>query len=411
MLEIDVALARVLELAQPLAPRRLPLEQARGLKLAENVASDCDSPPYDKSVVDGFAIQASDMQNGFDQFTVLEVVTAGQLPRLSVTPGTATRIMTGAAIPHGATAVVMVEHAIDSTTPLCQEKVRFSCGPVANGANIMRRGEAVCKGQIVVSAGKRIRPIECGILAEAGCFLPLVAPRPVAAILVTGDELTPVGQTPLPGQIRDSNGPLLRGLVEAVEASPVELAIGRDTEPSLATLIRRGLTSDVLLISGGVSAGMLDLTPKILQSLGVTQVFHKVRLKPGQPLWFGVFRHHQQQTLVFGLPGNPVSALVCFELFVRPALRSLSGESSAGHDTFAATLAQPFHQRGQRPAYYPASLVEQSGKAQVFPLPWRGSADLAAFAAANALAIFPAGERTFPAGEEIQVMRLTDSSR
>jgi molybdopterin molybdotransferase len=199
---------------------------------------------------------------------------------------------------------------------------------------------------------------------------------------------------------------MLLAAVREAGAVAVDLGIARDEEADLARLIAAGLEHDVLLLSGGVSAGVLDLVPGVLKSLGVAEVFHKVNVKPGKPLWFGRREHDSRSTLVFGLPGNPVGSLVSFELFVRPALGKLAGREDVVRQCVAAKLTAEVKQRGDRPTYFPAALRETDGAREVEPLPWQGSADLATLVRANALVVLPPGDRTFAAGESVSVHRL-----
>jgi molybdopterin molybdotransferase len=226
--------------------------------------------------------------------------------------------------------------------------------------------------------------------------------------LSTGNELVRSVEKPGPGQIRNSNGPLLVAASKAAGAAPHDLGIAIDEPAELERAMSKGLEHDVLLISGGVSAGVLDLVPSVLAKLGVEQVFHKVELKPGKPLWFGVRVAGDRRTLVFGLPGNPVSSLVCFELFVRYAIGRLCGRTDAGLQEVQAELVMAFQQRSDRPTYHPAVLTDRGGRFAVEPLRWQGSGDLRTLVAANALAYFPAGARQFAAGESVRVLRLPE---
>lgn len=409
MLSVDEALQQVLAHARPRLAAKCALGLARGLVLAEDVVSDIDSPPHDKSVVDGYAVRAADLADGSAELDVLEEVTAGAVPSQDVTHGSATRIMTGAPIPAGADAVVMIEHTRPLTPAATHERVQISCKPPAVGQNIMRRAISMVRGQTVLAAGCELRAIELGVLAEVGRTSVSVVGRPRLAILATGNELVPAGEVPQAGQIRNSNGPLLVAAVEAAGATALDLGIARDTIESLRESIANGLQSDVLIISGGVSAGVLDLVPSVLTELGVRQVFHKVNLKPGKPLWFGVLSAAAGDKLVFGLPGNPVSSLVCFELFVRPAIGRLSGRGDASLVQVAAELAMPYVHRGDRPTYQPARLESADGRNLIRPLRWQGSGDLRTLVDANALACFPAGDREYPSGELIVALRLPGS--
>lgn len=403
MIGIDEALALVLEHAAPLPPRVVPRDEALGLVLAEDVASDVDSPPHDKSIVDGYAVVAADPAIGSAPLRILEEVTAGALPAHRVVPGAATRIMTGAPLPEGADAVVMVEQTELLPAAGGLGHVRIHPQQVAGGQNVMRRGASLARGAVVLRAGALLRAIEIGLLAEVGRGQVQAIGRPRLAVLSTGDELIPADEVPGPGQIRNSNEPLLRACAARAGAEARGLGIARDQREHLRQRISEALGDDILVLSGGVSAGVLDLVPAVLQELGVRQVFHKVRLKPGKPLWFGVGdRAGQPPTLVFGLPGNPVSSLVCFELFVRPAIGRLSGREAGGLRRVTARLASAFAHRGQRPTYHPALVRGET----VEPLDWAGSSDLAGLTRANALACFPAGDQTYAAGTPIDALLL-----
>jgi molybdopterin molybdotransferase len=402
MLSVDESLKLVLGHAQTLLPVPALQADVRGRVLAEAIISDIDSPPHDKSIVDGYALIAADVTPG-KELLVLEEVTAGTVPTRVVEPGTAIRIMTGAPLPHGADAVVMVEQ-----TTLSGDRVQISRFPVRAGQNIMRKAASLARGEVVLQPGKVMRAIEIGLLAEVGRETVQVVPQPQVAVIATGNELVSAGSVPGPGQIRNSNGPLLQGLIGQAGGMGIPLGIARDDAADLKLLIALGLKRDVLLLSGGVSAGVLDLVPEVLVELGVEQVFHKVNLKPGKPLWFGVKRHADsgRQTLVFGLPGNPVSGLVCFELFVRPAIEKLSGRDPRGLARINAKLTQDHQQRGDRPTFWPAVLDREGQPRAVTPLPWKGSGDLRTLTEANCLAYFPSGDCTFRAGDNVEALQL-----
>jgi molybdopterin molybdotransferase len=405
LLSVAQALTLVLEHAKPKAPALTALRETLGLVLAEEVVSDIDSPPHDKATVDGYAVITADLVAGHADLGVLEEVAAGQLPQKEVSPGFATRVMTGAPIPRGADAMVMIERAETLPPVAGQPRVLLRETTVAAGQNIMRRGVALRHGDHVLSAGCEIRPIEIGVLAEVGRASVRVYPRSSVSVLATGDELVSCNRQPGPGQIRNINGPLLVAAALRTGATAIDLEIARDEKHELRERIERGLQSDVLLISGGVSAGVLDLAPAVLAVIGVRQVFHKVDMKPGKPLWFGVYEGERGETLVFGLPGNPVSGLVCFELFVRPALGRLAGKDQETHRTFVAELSVPFTHRGDRPTYHPGRL-DSSQPPRVEPLAWQGSGDLQTLTRANALIHFPAGEQSYAAGLEVDVSRI-----
>jgi len=402
MIDIAQALSLISEQARPLPPAPMPIGDAVGLVLAEDIVSDIDSPPFDKALMDGYAVVASDVQQGQAELRVLEEVTAGKTPAHSLVPGTATRVMTGAPLPSGADTVVVIEQAelIDGDA---HPRVRFHNARAEPGRNIMRQGKSLKRGETVLRSGRTLTAIDVGVASEVGRRAVLAHPRPRVAVLATGNELVPAGQVPDFGQIRNSNSPMLCAMSTGAGGIAVDLGIGRDDRSELAAIVERGLEEDVLVLSGGVSAGILDLVPDVLAGLGVRQVFHKVRLKPGKPLWFGVAGDNERIKLVFGLPGNPVSSLVCFQLFVRPALGMLAGNKSVALQQTEACLASPFTQRGERPLYHPGVLRPGSGQFLVEPLVWHGSADLKTFLRANALVLFPAGDHRFQAGDEVSV--------
>ncbi|MBX7164990.1 MAG: molybdopterin molybdotransferase MoeA [Pirellulales bacterium] len=407
MLSVDEALARLAQHVVPRAAVERACGAALGLVLAETIASDVDSPPHDKALVDGYAVVASDLSSGRAELRVLEEVTAGQVPTCAVCPGAATRVMTGAPMPPGADAMVMIERTQTRLAADGTSLVDIVDAKVAPGQNIMTRGRSMRAGDVVLMPGAVLRPIELGLLAEVGRTTVRVVPAPKVAILSTGDELVEPGRVPAAGQIRNSNGPLLAAAARRAGADVLELGIARDTRDDLRTRIGAGLeAADVLVLSGGVSAGVLDLVPAVLAELGVACVFHKVNLKPGKPVWFGTQAHSRGARLVFGLPGNPVSSLVCYELFVRPALARLAGGVLAGAPVESRPLAAAFTHRGERPTYHPGRYVEGTSGSAVEPLRWQGSADLRTLAAADALIHFPSGDCSYQPGQMVSVQRL-----
>jgi molybdopterin molybdotransferase len=279
-------------------------------------------------------------------------------------------------------------------------------------ANIMRRASSLARGQTVLRAGTAIRPIEVGVLAEVGRTEIAVHRPPRVAVMTSGNELVSPDRIPAPGQIRNSNNPMVVAFAQRAGAEATDLGIARDERDAIRALVERGLEYDILVLSGGVSAGVLDLVPSVLRDAGVEEKFHKVNLKPGKPLWFGV----RGGTLVFGLPGNPVSSLVGFELFVRPAIAQMLGGSPVGLPRATVKLASDFMQRGDRPTYFPgrrretpvglADSAHPTGEVFVEPLPWMGSADLAALAQADCLIHFPAGDRQYVTGEAVVISWL-----
>lgn len=419
MLSVAEALEAILNEVKPARPITVELADALGLVTAEAVVSDVDSPPFDKAVMDGFAVRSADLDGAETRLRIVEHIIAGMLPSVTVTSGNATRIMTGAPLPQGADCVVKVEDTRnDPAGPASVGGTVIIRGTAQPGQHIVRRGASLKIGQSVLPAGRLVRPQEVGALAEVGKECLSIHPRPKVGILATGDELVPVGEQPGPGQIRNSNEAMLGAQTQRAGGEPVLLGIARDNHAELRERIAAGLRCDVLLLSGGVSEGTHDLVPAELAALGVRNLFHKVNMRPGKPLWFGVWKGEPSQagtwpTYVFGLPGNPVSSLVCFEVFVRPCLRRLLGFEPAAPVPLRARLLQEHVAQGERPTYNPARLAWDAQGPCVEPVRWHGSSDLQAMVQANALALFPGGEATYERGTFVDVIpfdRSTDGS-
>jgi molybdopterin molybdotransferase len=399
MLSIEEAREAVLERAHPLPTQTRPLPDALRCVLAEDVAADLDAPPFDKSVVDGYAVRSADLAGGDRRLRVGEEITAGRTPTRPLAPREAAVIMTGAPIPGGADAVVMIEK-----TRRDGELVLIEDPAVEPGRNLMARGREMRAGELVLRRGERLNPAMLGLLASVGRTSVAIVPPPRVAIVPTGDELVEPGQVPGPGQIRNSNAQVLQALVRLSEAEADPRPIAPDDPERLRAALADGLTADILLITGGVSAGNLDLVPGTLEQLGVTRVFHKIRLKPGKPLWFGIgpARGSGPGTLVFGLPGNPVSGLVGYLLFVRPALEALAARPPRTREVSQGRLAHRFVHAGDRTTYHPARWSD----GVVEPLTWAGSADLRTVASADGFAIFPAGDHTHAAGDVVDFLHM-----
>ncbi|MBW3543617.1 MAG: molybdopterin molybdotransferase MoeA [Planctomycetes bacterium] len=409
MLSVDEALAAILEHVRRLPRADTSLNEALDLVLAEAVASEVDSPPFDKALMDGYAVRSGDIAaDGKAELRVVEELTAGRTPTRPVGRGEAVRIMTGAPLPDGADAVVRVE---DTRFDEARGVVLVSTAGATPETNVLRRAAAMKAGDIVLPAGRRLRPQDIGTLAEMGRARVRVFPRPRVAVLATGDELVPVGESPGPGQIRNSNEPMLVAQIRRAGCEAVPLGIARDERTHLRERIEVGLECDVLLLSGGVSAGKLDLVPSELERAGVRPVFHKVHMKPGKPLWFGMRADASDadasgssQTVVFGLPGNPVSSLVCFELFARTALRRMAGDEPAAPTIVRARLAEDHLVRGDRPTYHPCELHWEASGPVIRPVRWLGSADLRATVDANAMVVLPPGEHHYRAGDVLDAI-------
>lgn len=401
MLSISAAFDGLLATVAPLDPESHSLSECLGLTLAADVAASADSPPFDKALMDGYAVRSVDIVNGAAVLTVVDLITAGQVPTKPVGKGEAIQIMTGAPLPAEADIVVKIEE-----TERDGSQVRLTTRLTTPGANILRQGTSVRAGSVVLQAGLKLNASRIGALAELGQSQVPVYRRPTVAILATGDELVAIDEEPGPGQIRNSNQSMLAAQIQAAGAIPIPLGVARDNRPELRAKIEQGLTCDVLVLSGGVSAGMLDLVPSELAAAGVTEVFHKVEMKPGKPIWFGqrqvVTPDRQSRNYVFGLPGNPVSSLVCCELFVRTAIRRLMGEPNVLPQSIPARLEHSYSAKADRPTYHPARLTWSEAGPVVALVPWHGSSDLCGTVAANAMVYLSGEPRQYDTGAVLE---------
>jgi molybdopterin molybdotransferase len=367
------------------------LAAAAGRVLALDVASDLDFPPFDKSSMDGFACRAADLGQ---TLKVVETLPAGKMPTRAIGPGECARIMTGARVPVGADTVFMVEQS-EATA---DDSVRFT--GTKTRPNLCRQAEDVRAGDVVLPAGTLLDPRHVAVLASVGVARPRVAMRPRVAILATGDELVEPSEVPGPSQIRNSNGWQLAAQVAAAGGVPTYYGIARDTVDDLARLFRlAAASSDVVLLSGGVSAGDFDKVPDMLADEGVRLLFDAVAMKPGKPTTFGI----RDDLAVFGLPGNPVSTYVVFEVLVRPFLLAMMGHAWRPVWT-VAPLARDVRRRSlDRDEWIPV-VIGADGTAEA--VDYHGSADFVALSRADGLTRVPAGTSFLAAGTSIRVQRL-----
>lgn len=431
MIGLEEALRLIEQASEPLPPRRQRLLEAVGRRLAEPVIADVDSPPWNRSMMDGFAVRADDVPDVATVGVSLEVdgeLVAGDVPTIGMRSGACVRIMTGAPVPDGADSVVPVESALDGTgSARPGDRVRLRDERFRRGQHVGARGEAFTAGRVVLPAGTLLSPAAIGLAAEAGASHVVATPRVRVAILSTGSELVEPCTRPGDGQIRNSNGPMLAAAVSSAGCEPLTMGIVPDRSESLRAAVSLALAADVVVLSGGVSAGDLDLVPAVLARCGVRQIFHKVRVKPGKPVWFGSLdRHDATQSLVFGLPGNPASSFVCFELFVRPALRALAGAPRATwhRPRVRAVLAGPVKPAGDRPVFLPCRIEEDAASVAVeigpvrkddpsrraVPLAWTGSSDMVGLAVADGLIHLPAGSVPMAPGQTVEVVRLREAA-
>ena len=395
MLSYEDALAQILGQTTRLLPLQTPLADALGLVLAEDLAAPHDLPPFDNSSMDGFAVRAADIAAIPSVLPVQGDVAAGALDIPALLPGQALRIMTGAPLPDGADAVVPVEE----TEAREGGSVTF-LEAAEPGQHIRRQGEELERGAVVVPSGSRLRPAEIGMAATVGCAEVRAYPKPRVAIISTGDELVEPGTELRRGQIYNSNAYALAAQVEEAGGIVTHRVHARDTPDALREAFDACAGADVLITSGGVSVGDFDYVKAVFAERGTVD-FWRVAIRPGKPLAFGQW----DQTLFFGLPGNPVSSMVTFELFVRPALRKLAGHSDLTRPEFQARLAEEAsHTPGRRS--YQRAIVTQHGQYLVQTTGAQGSGMLRSMVLANALLVLPADTAVFPAGTEVSVLLL-----
>jgi molybdopterin molybdotransferase len=393
LLTIDEALARVLEHARPLEAELVPVAEAAGRVLAEEAHALVDLPPFRSSAMDGFAIRAAEAPG---RLRVAERIPAGRPAARPLEPGEAMGIATGAAVPEGADAVVPIEQVVDHG-----HEVEIQ-GSVVEASHVRPIGGDVRAGAAILSAGTRLGAAQIGALAAAGFAAVRCARRPRVAVLGTGSELRRPGEELGPGQIYESNGPMLAAALSAAGARVEQLEHVPDDRASHRQAIERALAGDVLVSSGGVSVGPHDLVRSVGAELGVEEVFWGVAVKPGKPLAFG----RRGATLVFGLPGNPVSSLVSVELFVRPALLALQGAAHPEPQFASGTLVAPLRASADRDQLVRARTRLDEGEVLLEPLTGQESHMIVRAAAADALVLVPHGGRDLAAGERARYLRL-----
>lgn len=412
LISVDDALTEILSHVRPLEPERVPILEAFGRVLAEDIVSDIEIPPFDNSAMDGYAVQYGDLAGATAEspvrLVVVGSVAAGRVADTSVEPGTAIRIMTGAPIPPGSDAVVPFEDTSDfdrsKAARLAEPagEIDVRC-PVGRGDHVRPAGEDVRRGELVLERGRFIRPQETGLLASLGRDAVLVHRRPRVAILATGDELLEVHEPLEPGKIRNSNEYTNAALVTRTGGIPLRLGIARDTTADLTTKIREGMQkgADLFLTSGGVSVGDYDVVKDVLGTEGEMQ-FWQVRMKPGKPLAFGML---PGPIPLIGLPGNPVSAMVSFEQFARPAILRMLGHADLAKPAVRAVMDDPLTNSGRR-GFVRVVVTWRDGDYHARTTGEQGSGVLTSMAKANGLAIVPEGTREVEAGSRLAVQML-----
>ena len=412
MISVEEALAAILSHVQPLDPEQVPILDAQGRVLAEEIVSDIAVPPFDNSAMDGYAVQSAEVASATPEspvkLDVIDSVAAGSVAEKSVLPGTAIRIMTGAPMPECADAVVPYEDTSDFDRPKDERLVTPADEIMVRSAveardHVRPAGEDIYVGERVLAPGRVIRAQEIGVLASLGHESVSVHRRPRVAILATGDELLEVHEPLQPGKIRNSNEYTNAALVRRTGGIPIRLGIARDTRSDLTNKIRSGLEAgaDLFLTSGGVSVGDYDVVKDVLGSEGEMQ-FWQVRMKPGKPLAFGLL---EGGVPLIGLPGNPVSAMVSFEQFARPAILRMLGHTNLAKPQVRAVLEESVTNSGRR-GFVRVIVSQQGGRYHARTTGEQGSGVLTSMSKANGLAIVPEGTYQVEAGSEVVVQML-----
>ena len=397
MLSYSDARNKVIELAgtlrRPELRETVEIEQSFGRILATQVLADRPYPPFDRSTRDGFAVRALDAAAGAQLDCVGELRAGASFDGI-VGAGQCIEIMTGAAMPKGADAVVMIEHTHRDGRIITLDRASNS------GDHIVKRGSEASAGALLVPAKTRLGYAEMALAAQAGATRLEVFAMPRVAILSTGDEVVDARKSPGPLQVRNSNGISIEVLARTGGAQPVQLGNAPDESVALRAAMERGLEQDILVLSGGVSMGKYDLVEQVLADMGAQFHFTGVEIRPGRPAVFATCRNK----LIFGLPGNPVSTMVTFELFVLPAIDLLGGAAPRSLPIFRAKLATPVREKGPLVHFLPARIEWQGREARVTQLPWQGSGDIVALAAANGFLVIGPERPEIAAGEMVDVL-------
>ena len=394
MMRISEALRIVLESVATLKSESVALEKSLGRVLACDIHANRDLPPFDVSAMDGFAVRSADLPG---TLSIVEDIKAGDMPKILLEPGQCSRIMTGAALPEGADAVIRVE----DTRQISVNEVQIDLA-VKSGNDVRLRGENMKTGDVVLTAGTEITPGVIGILATVKARKIEVYRKPSVAILSTGNELESIDDPVDPCKIPDSNTYALMAQVQALGIEPKLLGIARDDPDELEQHLKLGLEYDVLLVSGGTSVGVHDYVRPTMEKLGIEMKFWRVAMKPGHPLAFGT----TSKTAVFGLPGNPVSSMVCFEQFVAPLLRRMMGNTRLYRRTVKVRLLYPFSMKPGRTEFVRVALPSDEHGYLASPTGTQSSGVLLSMARADGLMVLPAECKGLAAGAEVIVQLL-----
>ncbi|MBI5573922.1 MAG: molybdopterin molybdotransferase MoeA [Elusimicrobia bacterium] len=378
MISFNEAFKKVLARAKILDTEKLPTDEALGYILAEDIKAKCNIPPFNKSSMDGYAVRCRDLVHIPVRLKCIDIISAGQICKKTVGKGECVRIMTGSPLPKGTDSVVMVEH----TKKNKNGRVEILKN-IKQGENISLRGENVRKGKIVLKKGTPIRAPEVSVISALGAIKVKVYRKPTAAIINTGNEIIEPGNDLIKGKIYNSNGPMLSSLLKKMNVQVAYRGIVGDEEKKLKKAIVEEMKNDILLVSGGVSVGDYDLVPSILNLCGVKKIFHTVKIKPGKPVFFGI----KGRKIIFGIPGNPVSAYLIFLVMIKPAIEKMMG-MTPGLNIKSGILKIDFRQHPGRKHFVPAFVIDNKNQISVLPISdYRGSADIGSLSKANAFMI------------------------
>ena len=394
---IDEALALILDGIEPLGAEDADLRAAAGRVIAADAAAAVDLPPFDRSAMDGYAVRAADTAPGV-ALRLAGGVAAGETAAEELPAGAAATISTGAALPPGADAVLQSELAEARDGGIVPAEA------IAQGRHVRYRGEDVRAGDVLARAGERLTLPRLSALASAGVGSVDVHRRPRLHLLVTGSELLPLGAPPEPGRIHESNGLMVGLLAERAGAEVADGGVVPDDREATLAAVRDGLAADVLVVSGGVSVGPHDHVKPAFEACGVEEVLWRVRIKPGKPMWFG----RRAGTLVFGLPGNPLSSIVCFCVFIEPALRRLAGERDARPRLVRGRLAAPAGPSDGRTTFLTARIAAGAdGVLEATPTERQGSHMTGALGESDGFAVAPHGSQGLAAGDPVDLLLLS----
>lgn len=391
VLNFDDAFEIVISSARRLGTERVGIDRALNRILAEDVISDIDMPPFNKSAMDGFACRRADLTN---ELSIIETIPAGYAPSKSIGPNQCAKIMTGAVVPEGADCVIMVEY----TENVAENRIRFTGSTTDN--NICLRAEDTKKGDVILRAGQIIKAEHIAVLATVGCIKPSVALQPRVGIIATGDELVEPSQQPTASQIRNSNAFQLAAQVIGTSAIATNYGIAADTKEAIDGMVKKGIRqNDVVILSGGVSVGDCDLVREVLKENNVRLLFEKIAVKPGRPTVFGI----SDDAFCFGLPGNPASTFIMFELLVKPFLYKMTGHDFkpvVSHMQLESTITR---KKTERDSWLPV-IFKENGK--IASIEYHGSAHINALCEADGLVCMPAGVAEIKEGTAVAVRQI-----